>query len=113
MAEQAQPLSQFIRTLGYPLAVLMALGAVFGAINTMYASVSARTREIATLRAVGFGALPVALSTLIEAILFGLVGGVLGGVVAVLIFNGDTPSTADGGRHGQGVLSFVLYVDLA
>lgn len=112
MAEQAQPLSQFIRTLGYPLAVLMALGAVFGAINTMYASVSARTREIATLRALGFGALPVALSTLIESILLALIGGVLGAVVVFLIFNGYTVSTINGASFSQVVFDFAVTGDL-
>src|SRR5690625_6157961 len=112
MAEQAQPLSQFIRTLGYPLAVLMALGAVFGAINTMYASVSARTREIATLRALGFGALPVALSTLIESILLALIGGVFGAVVVFLIFNGCTVSTINCASFSQVVFDFSVTVDL-
>lgn len=112
MAEQAQPLSQFIRALGYPLAVIMGLGAVFGAINTMYASVSARTREIATLRALGFGALPVALSTLIESILLALLGGVLGAVVVYLIFNGYTVSTFNGASFSQVVFDFAVSGDL-
>jgi len=112
MAEQAEPLSRFIRTLGYPLAVLMALGAVFGAINTMYASVSARTREIATLRALGFGAFPVALSTLIESVLLALVGGVLGAAVVFLVFNGYTVSTINGASFSQVVFDFAVTGDL-
>ena len=54
-ADQSEMMTRLITTLGYLIAVLMAIGAVFGALNTMYSSVSARTREIATLRALGFG----------------------------------------------------------
>ena len=56
----------------------MGLGAMFAALNTMYSAVSARTREIATLRALGFGAAPVVVSVLAEALLIGLIGGVIG-----------------------------------
>ena len=66
-AQQSQVLQQVIRTVGITIAVLMGLGAVFGAVNTMYSAVSARTREIATLRALGFGSMPVVVSVLVEA----------------------------------------------
>ena len=66
------------RGLGIVIAVLMAIGAVFGALNTMYSAVATRTREIATLRALGFGAGPVVLSVLAESLLLALVGGALG-----------------------------------
>lgn len=108
MAAQAEPLSKFIKAVGYPLAVLMSLGAVFGAINTMYASVSARTREIATLRAIGFGAFPVAVSTLVESLLLALVGGVIGALVVFLIFNGYTVSTINGASFSQVVFDFAV-----
>ena len=69
-------LPTLVSTIGITIAVLMGLGAVFAALNTMYSAVSARTREIATLRALGFGAPPVVISVLAEALLLGLIGGV-------------------------------------
>lgn len=112
LSDQAEPLSKFIKGVGYPLAVLMALGAVFGAINTMYASVSARTREIATLRAIGFGAFPVAFSTLLESLILALIGGVIGSLVVYLIFNGYTVSTINGASFSQVVFDFAVTGDL-
>lgn len=112
LADQAEPLSLFIKGVGYPLAILMALGAVFGAINTMYASVSARTREIATLRAIGFGAFPVAVSTLLESLVLALVGGVIGALVVYLLFNGYTVSTINGASFSQVVFDFAVTGDL-
>src|SRR5690606_28259812 len=112
MAAQAEPLSKFIKAIGYPLAVLMSLGAIFGAINTMYASVSARTREIATLRAIGFGAFPVAVSTLVESLMLALIGGVIGALVVFLIFNGYTVSTINGASFSQVVFDFAVTPDL-
>lgn len=112
LADQAEPLSLFIKGVGYPLAILMALGAVFGAVNTMYASVSARTREIATLRAIGFGAFPVAVSTLLESLVLALVGGLLGSLVVFILFNGYTVSTINGASFSQVVFDFAVTGDL-
>ncbi|HVY64005.1 MAG TPA: ABC transporter permease [Gammaproteobacteria bacterium] len=70
--------------------IIMALGALFGALNTMYSAVSARTVEIATLRAIGFGAGGVVSSVLAEALLLSLIGALLGASVAWLLFNGNT-----------------------
>jgi putative ABC transport system permease protein len=75
-----------------PVAFVMAIGAVFGALNTMYSAVSARAREIATMRALGFGGGSVILSFLIESVLIALVGGILGCIV-VLPLNGFTTGT--------------------
>ena len=72
-------MSTLITTLGAGIALLMGIGAVFGAVNTMYSAVAARTREIATLRALGFGGGPVVVSVLVESLLLALVGGVIGG----------------------------------
>jgi putative ABC transport system permease protein len=69
---------------GTTIAVLMGIGAVFAALNTMYSAVSSRTREIATLRALGFGAAPVVVSVLLEAATLGLLGGVVGGALVYL-----------------------------
>ena len=112
LSAQAQPLSQFIKVVGYPLAIIMALGAIFGAINTMYTSVSNRTREIATLRALGFGSIPVAISTLVESLVLALVGGVIGSVVVYLIFNGYTVSTLNFASFSQVVFDFAVTPDL-
>lgn len=108
LSAQAEPLSKFIKIVGYPLAILMALGAIFGAINTMYTSVSSRTREIATLRALGFGSLPVAISTLVESLVLAIVGGAIGSVVVYLIFNGYTVSTLNFASFSQVVFDFAV-----
>ncbi|MGH8397713.1 MAG: ABC transporter permease [Gammaproteobacteria bacterium] len=92
-AGQAAGMSLFIGIIGGIIAVLMGGGAVFGAINTMYTAVAARTQEIAMLRALGFGRLPVLASVLIEGLVLGLVGGVCGGVLAYLLFNGFEATT--------------------
>jgi putative ABC transport system permease protein len=112
LAEQSEPLSNFIKAVGYPLAMLMALGAIFGAVNTMYTSVSSRTREIATLRALGFGATPVAISTLVESLVLAIIGGIIGAIVVYLIFNGYTVSTLNFASFSQVVFDFAVTPDL-
>lgn len=89
-----------VRQIGYItniVAVIMALGALFGALNTMYAAVSARTSEIGTLRALGFGRAPVVASVLAEAMLLSLLGGLLGAGIAYALFNGYSVSTLGSG----------------
>jgi putative ABC transport system permease protein len=107
-AAQSQGLATFIRSIGYPLSVLMAVGAVFGALNTMYSSVAARTREIATLRALGFGGSAVAVATLVESLLLALLGGLLGAVITYILFNGYTVSTLNGATFSQVVFAFAV-----
>jgi putative ABC transport system permease protein len=80
---------------------IMAIGAVFGALNTMYSAVSTRSREIATLRAIGFGPAAVVISVFVEALLLALVGGALGALAAWLLFNGHSVNTLGGGFGGQ------------
>lgn len=108
LAGQSEALSTFIKVIGYPLAIIMAVGAIFGAINTMYTSVAARTREIATLRALGFSAFPVAFSTLLESLVLALVGGALGSLVVYLLFNGYTVSTLNFASFSQVVFDFAV-----
>lgn len=84
---------QIVRLLGTPLVVIMALGAIFAALNTMYNSVSSRTREIATLRAIGFRSLPVAVSVFFESLLLAFTGAVLGVAVIYLGLNGYSTNT--------------------
>jgi putative ABC transport system permease protein len=93
LAEQSSMLTNFIRTLGVAITTLMAIGALFSALNTMYSAVAARTREIATLRALGFGASPIVLSVLFESLVLALIGGVLGSALAYVAFNGYQAST--------------------
>jgi putative ABC transport system permease protein len=92
-AAQSRSLVTLVTVLGQTIAILMGLAAVFGALNTMYSAVSARTREIATLRALGFGASPVTASVLTEAMVLGALGGTAGAVIAYFGFNGIRAST--------------------
>lgn len=91
-AKQSQAVSTLIRVIGFMIAFVMAIGAVFGALNTMYSAVAARSREIATLRALGFGGSSVVASFVLESVLIALVGGALG-CLAVLPLNGFTAGT--------------------
>lgn len=109
---QASGLTRFIKIVGYPLTILMAIGAVFGALNSMYSSVSVRGKEIATLRALGFGPFPILVSTIVESTLLALVGGIVGGLVAYLVFNGFQVSTLNGPSFSQVVFDFAVTPEL-
>lgn len=111
-ASQSEALTTFIEYVGYPLTVLMAVGAICGALNSMYSSVSARGKEIATLRALGFGPLSVLVSTMVESTLLALAGGVIGGLVAYLVFNGFQVSTLSFASFSQVVFNFSVTPDL-
>jgi len=89
------------------IAAIMAFGALFGALNTMYSAVSARTQEIGTLRALGFGAAPVIASVMAEAVILSLCGGLLGAVLAYVLFNGYSVSTL-GGNFTQVAFNFAV-----
>jgi len=106
-AAQSQGLSKAINVVGNTVAVIMAIGAMFGALNSMYSAVAARGLEIATLRAIGFGALPVLLSVMIEALLLSLLGGLIGASLAWLFFNGHSVSTL-GGAFAQVVFQLTV-----
>src|SRR5882757_3652687 len=103
--KQSENLAQIIRVLGTTVGTIMAIGAVFGALNTMYAAVAARAREIATLRAIGFRGLPVIVSVLLETMLLAILGGALGAVLAWAIFDNYTASTL-GANFSQVVFAF-------
>jgi putative ABC transport system permease protein len=105
-AEQSTSVTSFISGIGVVIAGLMALGALFGALNTMYSSVSARTREIATLRALGFGSGPVVISILLESLALALIGGVAGAVLAYFAFDGFTTSTMNWQTFSQVAFAF-------
>jgi putative ABC transport system permease protein len=104
-SKQSEGLSKVIRIVGITIGIIMAIGAIFGALNTMYAAVATRTREIATLRAIGFRGLPVVVSVLLETLLLALLGGVIGALIVWLVFNGYTASTI-GGNFSQVVFRF-------
>lgn len=95
-AKQSAGLAKVIRIVGLTVGVIMAIGAVFGALNCMFAAVASRAREIATLRAIGFRSVPVVVSVMLETMLLALLGGVLGALVVWLVFNGYTTSTLSG-----------------
>jgi putative ABC transport system permease protein len=107
-AQQSRVLQSVIRYVGWGIAFLMGLGAVFGAINTMYSAVAARTREIATLRALGFRASPVVVSVLAESLLLSLVGGLIGGLLAWAAFDGYQTATMNWQSFSQVAFAFAV-----
>jgi len=107
-AAQSDVLNQIIRTIGYLIAGLMGVGAVFGAVNTMYTAVASRTREIATLRALGFGSFPVVVSVLSESAFLSLVGGLIGGIAAWAAFDGYQTSTMNFQSFSQIAFAFAV-----
>lgn len=112
-SRQADAVSRLLAVLVYVVGSIMGVGAAFGALNTMYSAVSARTVEIATLRAIGFGAAPIVVSVLSEALLLAAVGGILGAAVAWLFVNGLTVSTTQGSAHAQLIFDISVTLQLA
>ena len=96
-ADQSKTLTTVLSVIAYVVGGIMAVGALFGALNTMYTAVSARGKEIATLRALGFSATPVVISVFVEAVALALVGAILGALAAWLFFDGHVVSTSGGG----------------
>lgn len=107
-SEQASLTTGFITVIGVGVAALMALGALLGAINTMFNAVAARSREIATLRALGFGAAPVICSVLFESLVLALAGGVIGGLGAYLAFDGYGAATMNFQTFSQIAFAFAV-----
>ena len=105
-AQQSRALTTLIRTVGFGIAALMGIGAVFGAILTMYTAVSTRSREIATLRALGFNTTSVVVSVLSESLALAAIGGAIGGVLAYLAFNGYQTSTMNFSTFSQVAFAF-------
>jgi putative ABC transport system permease protein len=107
-AAQSRAIHGIITGLGTIIAVLMGIGAVFGAINTMYTAVASRTREIATLRALGFSGGPIVASVLVESLFLSLLGGLLGGTAAYLGFNGYQAATLNWQTFSQVAFAFAV-----
>ena len=104
--EQSTMVTKFITTIGIFIASLMAVGALFGALNTMYSAVADRTREISTLRALGFGTGPVIFSVLTESVVLSILGGLLGSAGAYLLFDGYRASTINWQTFSQVTFAF-------
>ena len=107
-AEQSRTLYAIITGLGTTIAILMGVGAVFGALNTMYTAVASRMREIATLRALGFNTGPVVISVLAESLALALIGGAAGAAIAYLAFNGYQAATMNWSSFSQVAFSFAV-----
>jgi putative ABC transport system permease protein len=107
-SKQSEGTSKAITAIGIVVGAIMAIGAVFGALNTMFAAVATRAREIATLRAIGFRGVPVVVAIMLETMLLALIGGVVGGLIAWLVFNGYTASTLAAGSTGQLTFEFAV-----
>lgn len=107
-AAQGGTLGTAMRIVGWLVASIMSIGALFAAVNALYASVETRTVEIATLRALGFSSLPVVTSILAEAIVLCAGGAIIGGAVAYLLFNGHTLSTVSGASFTQIQFAFLI-----
>jgi putative ABC transport system permease protein len=106
--EQSTITTGFITVIGVLIGAMMALGALFSALNTMYSAVAARTREIATLRALGFGAGPVIVSVLAESLALALAGGLIGGAGAYLAFDGMGAATMNFQTFSQVAFAFAV-----
>jgi putative ABC transport system permease protein len=107
-SDHSSNMTTLIRRVGFGIAVLMAVGAVFGAILTMYTAVSTRTREIATLRALGFNTTSVVVSVVVESLILGAIGGVAGGLLAWAAFNGYQTSTMNFQTFSQVAFAFAV-----
>ena len=106
--DQQKLMSTIINYVGWTLAVMMGIAALFAALNTLYNAVANRVREIATLRALGFGGFPVMFSVLVEAMILGAVGGLIGGVLALLFLNGMRSSTMNWASFSQMTFAFTV-----
>ena len=105
---QSVMLRTVISTVGMGIAALMGIGAVFAAVNTMYMAVASRTREIATLRALGFGSVAVVFSVLAEAVFLSLIGGTVGAAIAWLAFDGFQTATMNWQSFSQVAFAFAV-----
>ncbi len=105
---QSEAMYKLITGFGSVISLLMGAGALFGALNTMYNAVAVRTREIATLRALGFQSGPIMVSILSESLLLALAGGILGGVGAYLAFNGFEATTLNFQSFSQVAFAFAV-----
>lgn len=107
-ADQQKTMSRIIDNIGLWIGIIMGLAALFAALNTLESAVASRVREIATLRALGFGAGPVVTSVLVEAMILGAIGGLVGGLCAFIFLNGITSSTLNFQSFSQITYAFTV-----
>jgi putative ABC transport system permease protein len=107
-ARQSQTMTSLAAVVAYLIGSIMAVGAIFGALNTMYTAVSNRAREIATLRALGFGSIAMVISVLAEAVLLALIGGAIGAFISWALFNHSSASTISGSMGTQFVFDIAV-----
>jgi putative ABC transport system permease protein len=108
--QQSQTFARLLKFIAYFVSAIMAVGAVFAALNTMYSAVSSRTVEIATLRAIGFGAAAVMASVIVEALLLALIGAAIGAAAAWIAYDGNTVGTISGGNNDLAQVIFHLRI---
>ncbi len=111
-AAQSRTRAELIESFAYLVATIMAMGSIVAALNTMYSAVSTRTIEIATLRALGFGGLPIVVSVITEALLLAFAGSVLGGALVYVLFDGYAASTLNAEAYSQVAFEFAVTPDL-
>ena len=104
--------AELIKVFGQVVGYIMAIGAVFAALNTMYSAVSSRLVEIGTLRALGFKGTTVLLALMIEALILAILGGLLGAAIAYILFNGYTVSTLAGASFSQTAFAFAVTAEV-
>ena len=111
-AAQAENLTRLIRWIGFPVAFMMAFGAMIAALNTMYATIASRSKEIATHKAIGFSPFAISFSILTEALLIAFVGALLGILPLYFIFDGFTAATQNANNLSQMMFNFDLTISL-
>jgi putative ABC transport system permease protein len=111
-AEQGKNLTRLIRWIGFPVAIIMTLGAMVAALNTMYAAIASRSKEIATHKAMGFSPFAISSAIISEAILLGIMGAVLGILPLYLLFDGWTAATQNAANLSQMMFNFELTLEL-
>jgi putative ABC transport system permease protein len=109
---QSQTFSSFLTIIARAISTIMAIGAVFAALNTMYSAVSTRAVEIATLRAIGYGAAGVVTSVILEALVLSVLGAIVGAALAWAVFDGNTVSSL-AGNGGLAQVVFHLHIGSA
>ncbi|MGH8258561.1 MAG: ABC transporter permease, partial [Steroidobacteraceae bacterium] len=110
--QQSHTFASLLTVIAHIVGAIMAIGAIFAALNTMYSAVSARTMEIATLRAIGFGATAVVASVIVGALILALIGAAIGALIAWLAFDGNTVSTVSGANNSLAQVVFHLRIGL-
>jgi putative ABC transport system permease protein len=111
-AQQSENVTRLMRWLGIPLALVMALGAIVAAINTMYSAIASRSTEIAVQKAMGFASIPIASSVVFESILLALIGGLLGVLPLYFGLNDMTTATNNAANLSQIMFNFTISADL-